>query len=255
MNYKVVHWFSQPILILFSYLNDARHNLVIGLCRALMAFWFFACLVNCRKVLYLLHYCFFQKCKVTFIAQESSQYLVLTKLYMWTGLLFLLLVYIKMFEETKLILASIWKLQWLPSTKDNVSVFIYSFAKNKTMSIPFLYTKRNTLYVKRFSWNFEVGVYIQNHDTFRYVTFYVQKSRHFAKSKTIYIMFLYTKSRTLCVLRFSWDFWNWRSGGTLLYAKTNAICVTFIFKKLCTLRYFFISNIFRIAMIPNYKRR
>ena len=179
---------------------------------------------------------------------------------MWTGLLFLLLVYIKMFEETKLILASIWKLQWLPSTKDNVSVFIYSFAKNKTMSIPFLYTKRNTLYVKRFSWNFEVGVYIQNHDTFRYMTFFVQKSRHFAKSKTIYIMFYTQKAGHFAFCDFHGIFEIGGVGGHFymqkpmqfalhLYSKNYVLRVIFLYPKFFVLLWYLTINSGKIRAI------
>ena len=38
VNYKVVSQLSQPILLLCSCLNSARHNLVIELCRALKIF-------------------------------------------------------------------------------------------------------------------------------------------------------------------------------------------------------------------------
>ena len=38
VNYKVVSPLSQPILLSFLYLNSARHNLVIILCRALKIF-------------------------------------------------------------------------------------------------------------------------------------------------------------------------------------------------------------------------
>ena len=33
VNYKVLSQLSQPIFLSFSYLNSARHNLVIELCR------------------------------------------------------------------------------------------------------------------------------------------------------------------------------------------------------------------------------
>ena len=38
MNYKVVSQLSQPIFILFLYLNSARQNLVTELCRALKVY-------------------------------------------------------------------------------------------------------------------------------------------------------------------------------------------------------------------------
>ena len=38
VNYKVVSQWSQPILLSITYLNGARHNLVIELCRALFKY-------------------------------------------------------------------------------------------------------------------------------------------------------------------------------------------------------------------------
>ena len=96
---------------------------------------------------------------------------------------------------------------------------------------------------------------------------YIQKAEHFAKGKTIcvtflftksptlyvtrfswhfwylhlyiykkhdtlpYVTFLYTKSLTLCVTRFSWNFWNWQREGAFLGTKNNALCVEFLYAK------------------------
>ena len=54
--------------------------------------------------------------------------------------------------------------------------------------------------------------------------FYIQKSRHFSKSWTISVTFLYTKSHTLDGKRFSWNFWSCH-----LYTKSMTLCVTWRF--------------------------
>ena len=68
--------------------------------------------------------------------------------------------------------------------------------------------------------------------------FYTQKARHFAKSKTIYDTFLYTKTLTLCVTRFFIGFLKFAEGGGHLFIEKQCtlrdIC---ILKKQCTLRY------------------
>ena len=47
---------------------------------------------------------------------------------------------------------------------------------------------------------------LKKHDTLRYVTFFIQKGRHFAKSKTICDTFLYTKIWDLELRDFSLNF-------------------------------------------------
>ena len=54
--------------------------------------------------------------------------------------------------------------------------------------------------------------------------FIIQKSRHFAKSKTISITCLFTKCRTLYDTRFSWNFWISR-----LFTRSMTLCVTWRF--------------------------
>ena len=72
--------------------------------------------------------------------------------------------------------------------------------------------------------------------------FYMQKERHFSKSNTISVMFLYTKSHILYVKQFfmkcsSWNIYKKHDTfcyGTFLYAKTQTLR-----KKQDNLRYVF----------------
>ena len=116
----------------------------------------------------------------------------------------------------------------------------------------------------------------KKHDTLRYVTFYIQKTRHFAKSKTIFDTFLYTKSGTVRYATFHQTFQIWGGGGHLLIKK-NALCVIFYIektrqfalfcsiqrvrhyalrfniKKKCTFRYIYIYIIYCAVLKPKYK--
>ena len=87
--------------------------------------------------------------------------------------------------------------------------FIYKkksrhFEKSKTICVTFLFTKIQTLYVMRFFMKIlKLAFVYKKHDTLRYVTLlYTQKSRHFVKSKTICVTFLYTV-RMISTARFS----------------------------------------------------
>ena len=53
VHFKTVHYFSQPFFSLFSYLKNAQHNLVIGLCLAPFLFSkiLYRYLLNSRTVL------------------------------------------------------------------------------------------------------------------------------------------------------------------------------------------------------------
>ena len=90
---------------------------------------------------------------------------------------------------------------------------------------------------------------------------YIEKARHFAKGKTICVMFKYTKPRTLCVTQFFMEFLKLADGGTFLYAKkctlryvlytkSLTLCVPFLYEKKCTLCHVFISKCFCIVLIP-----
>ena len=61
---------------------------------------------------------------------------------------------------------------------------IQTLFKNQDNLRYFLFTKIHTLYVRPFSrnfWNWHLYIHKKN-DTLRYVTFYIQKSKHFEKS-------------------------------------------------------------------------
>ena len=142
----------------------------------------------------------------------------------------------------------------------------------------FSYTRSLTFYVTQFSWNFESGIYIQKawhfalRDVFIYkkrdtskksrqfgLRFYLQKSWHFALRYFYRIFeigrggraFLYAKNNALCV--------------TFFYAKNNALCVTFLYTKVQTLCIIFLYEKtmhfslclyiynYQIVLIPDYK--
>ena len=86
--------------------------------------------------------------------------------------------------------------------------------------------------------------------------FYIQKSRHFSKSKTISVTFLYKKARHFTLRDFPWIFWSWHfyiksiSLCVKLHfyikkarqlAKNKTICLTFLYTKIrtvCVSRFF-----------------
>ena len=77
-------------------------------------------------------------------------------------------------------------------------------------------------------------LHIQKRKNMRNVYIYIQKSRHFAKRKTIYVTFLYTKIQTLDITIFSWKIWNWH---LYVYKKHDTLrYVTFLYANIQTLR-------------------
>ena len=173
----------------------------------------------------------------------------------------MIFVYIKTSRKKKLLVYK-WELQWqrtcfyIYKAQKNCETFIYiktrHFAKSKTIYVTSLYTKNQTLYVTQFFKKIlNLAFTYKNHDTFCYVHFYVQKARHFEKSKIICVMFLYTKIQTLCITRFFIEVLKLAKGeGEFLYAKNstlryifiwkrNALCVT-LYIKPDTIRYIFI---------------
>ena len=143
----------------------------------------------------------------------------------------------------------------------------------------FLYTKIETLYVTRFFINvLKLAFVYKKHDMLRYVTFYTQKPETSQKARQFLLRFCLQKSWHFVIANFSYNFWNCRRWGEInickiqsalryaLYAKDNALWVTFLFtkshalcvqllfvKQQCTLRYVFISKIDNILLIPNYE--
>ena len=76
---------------------------------------------------------------------------------------------------------------------------------------------------------FKLAFIYKNPDTLRYVTLYIQKSRHFAKIKTICITFLYLKNPdTLRYMIFYGISEIGKGGGDIFICKKNAVCVTFL---------------------------
>ena len=121
------------------------------------------------------------------------------------------------------------------------NIFIYkkpdTLQKAKQFPLCFFIQKVGHCTLRNFPWKFWVwNLYTKSMTPCFTWRFYIQKARHFAKIKTICFHFLYTKIRTLFALRkFSLNFWNWRRGGTFLYGKKNALCLTFYMQKSLTL--------------------
>ena len=131
-----------------------------------------------------------------------------------------------------------------------------------------------------FSWNFwSWHWYTKSITLCVTLSVYIQKARHFAKTKTICDTFIYTTIRHFCFTRFSFNFWNFRRGGGYVFIKKQCtLRDIFILKKQYTLRYvafpkepdtmryilitkkqntFLYVNIhiiYCVALIPNYKR-
>ena len=155
-----------------------------------------------------------------FIAQESFRYSVRKR-----DWFFLLHVYIKTFRK------KIGFCIWMKIT--TTRTFIYT--KSKKNCQMFLYTKSRTLfkkldnfryvfiYKKPYTWRY--GIFMKflklaftykKHDTLGYVTFFIQKARHFAKSKTICDTFYIQKSGTFALRDFLLNFWNFGGGGAFI---------------------------------------
>ena len=73
-------------------------------------------------------------------------------------------------------------------------------------------------------------IYKKN-DTLHYVTFYIQKARHFTKIRTIWFTFIYIKFGHFALCNFSLKFWNLRRGRGTFYKKNNALSFTFLYLK------------------------
>ena len=152
------------------------------------------------------------------------------------------------------------------------------FAKSKT--ICFFYLQKVWHFrLRDFSWNFwNWYLYTKNMTLFVTWRFYIQKYRHFEKSKTICARFLIQKAWHFALHDLSWNFWNWRRVGDIciykkmhfalhfhvqktmqfvlhfILKKPDTLGYILICKKQCTLCYIFISIIYRIVLISNYKR-
>ena len=99
------------------------------------------------------------------------------------------------------------------------------------------YTKIQTLDVTGYSWKFWTYNLYTKSMTLCVTWHFIQKARHFAKSKTICNTFFIYKSHTLDDMGFSWNFRSWHlykkyhtlSDVTFLYTKTSHFYVTQFF--------------------------
>ena len=100
-------------------------------------------------------------------------------------------------------------------------------------------TKNHTLDVTVFSWYFwRWHLYTKSMTLCVIWRFYIQKARHFAKRKTIWIMFLYSKIRQFALHDFYWIFKFFGGGGVFIYWNNQCtLCHILISGKHFTLRY------------------
>ena len=100
---------------------------------------------------------------------------------------------------------------------------LYIYKKQKKLRYVFIYKNPDTsqkarqfplrFYIQKDNLRYTIFMKIlksafiyKKHDTLHYVTFLYLKTRHFAKSKTICVVFLYIKIWTLCFTRFFIEF-------------------------------------------------
>ena len=98
-------------------------------------------------------------------------------------------------------------------SKTKCETFLYTksllLCKNQdNIRYVFIYKKHNTLLYTISHEILKLAFLYKKHDTLRCVTFYIQKARHFAKSKTICLTFLYTKILTLFLRNISLNFFE-----------------------------------------------
>ena len=106
------------------------------------------------------------------------------------------------------------------------------FSKSKTVSVTFLYTKINTLDVKGFYENDEVGIYIQKAWHFALCDVFIYKKLDTSqKARQFAIRFYIQKSGTFALRNFSLNFWHLRRGGGIYSFKKKVLCVTFLYWK------------------------
>ena len=73
----------------------------------------------------------------------------------------------------------------------NCGIFIYICKNPDTLfCVTILFTKSHTVHITQFFMKF--SIYIKKHHTLRYVMFYIQKAKHFEKSKKFELrLFIY----------------------------------------------------------------
>ena len=137
------------------------------------------------------------------------------------------------------------KLQWLPLAKDNLHVYLYTKSKNNGKTFLYtesrtickkqdnlcyvLYTKSETLHITGFFWIFwNWHVIYKNHDTLRYVTFYIQKIETLRKKKdNLCYVFICKKHDSLPYAIFHGFLKLVERGRHFYTQKNNSLCVTF----------------------------
>ena len=206
-------------------------------------------LVNLRTVLWLLNYWLFPKCKIPFLLLKISfRYLgFINNPYVKRIVFFVFCVYKNVSQ--KHIFVYKWTLQYLPSVKYNVPVFIYTkskkvvkrfyiqksghFTQSKTISVTFLYTKIETLYVTQFFMEIlKLTILYKKHDTLHYVTFLYTKIQTLSKKQdNLRSVFIYKNTDTLRYAIFHWIFEIGGGGGGGYMQKNNALCITFLYVK------------------------
>ena len=96
-----------------------------------------------------------------------------------------------------------------------------------------LHPKSHTLDVTGFSWNFwGWHLYTKTMTLCVMWSFYIQKDRHFTKSKTICDTFYIQKFGTFALRDFSLNFWNLRRGGAFIDLKTIDFAWHFYIEKI-----------------------
>ena len=113
--------------------------------------------------------------------------------------------------------------------------------KQDNLRYVFIHKKPSTLRYAIFHEIFESSIYIYMQSMTLCVMwrFYIQKSRHFAKSKTIWVIFLNIQKRMkFCVTRFFIDLL--KLAGIFINKKQCTLHYIFFCKKQCTFRYVFI---------------
>ena len=94
------------------------------------------------------------------------------------------------------------------------------FAKSKTISVMFLYTKSKTLYVTRFFMKmFKLALYTKSMTLCVIWCLYIKKNQTLLKKQDNLSYVLYTKIGTLCVMRFFIEFLKLAEGGDIFVCK------------------------------------
>ena len=151
------------------------------------------------------------------------------------------------------------------------NVFIYkkpyTFQKARQSPLRFYIQKAVHFTLRDLHEIFEVGIYIQKAWHFALRDVFIYKKVHTSqKARQFAIRFYIQKSGTLRSTIFHWIFEICGGGGHLflkntihlryvaIYKVPDTMRYILISKKLCTFRFLYIHIIYRVVLIPNYKR-